>query len=361
MNLIIGGGSPPPSKFKVMRKKLNTIVILLIGFGMPIYYKVKFILLGLIGFEDIWNWTFPLEIGFSILLASFILFSHDMLASFLTMKLDKNRNRSFRFIIQYLASTAVAVLAAIVFSVGFWNYIMRMPITAEFIFDYAMLGLIIPLLVNGISESLFFYGLWEKTNIEKEQLEKENLKAQYEVLQSQISPHFLFNCFNTLNVLIQESKQAASDFLQHLSKVYRYVIELNREEMVKIESELDALDTYLELMKYRFGKNIQLNVDVAKAAYNKFMAPFTLQMLMENALKHNQFSEKQPLKVTIDSTDKWLTFKNTVNHFPNADGTGTGLRNLNERYSLLTGKEIQINENDQNFEVMIPLTEISLV
>ncbi len=344
------------------RKKLNIIVILFVGFGMPIYYKIKFLILGLVSFQEIWNWTFLLEIGFGMMLSACVVYSHDRLISFLRKVFPEGRRNVSRFIIQYLTSTLVAVAAAVLFSVGFWNYIMKMPITSEFIFDYALLGFMIPLIVNGVSESLFFYGLWEKTTMEKERLEKENIRAKYEALQSQISPHFLFNCFNTLHVLIKESRKLASDFLQQLSKVYRYVLEVHDVEMVRIKSELESLHSYLELMKHRYGMNIKLDIQVTTGAFDKYVAPLTLQMLMENALKHNQFSEESPLNVTIQNSDNWLIFGNTLRKpVYQASGTGTGLKNLMSRYSLLTGKGIKVEADEERFEVKIPMTEISQI
>lgn len=353
------GSSPTPTlMLMISRKLLNLIVIVIVGLGMPAYYKIKYLILDLITLEDILNWTLPVEILFGVLLASSVIFGHDLLVSFLRSKFSKDADNRLRFSIQYVVSTIYAVIIAIVFSKVFWDYIMNMPISIEYIFDYALLGLIIPLLVNGISESLFFYGRWEKESAEKEKLAAENLKTKYEVLQNQVNPHFLFNCLNTLGVLINESKRAASEFLSQMSKVYRYILEVKNQEVVTIKMELDALKSYASLMKHRFGSSFQVKLPTNYNS-NVYLAPLTLQMLMENVLKHNQVSNESPIHIHLDIRDKYLSFSNSIiSKSQPIDSTKTGLQNLSQRYALLSENPVKIINNSEKFEVLVPLIEI---
>ena len=346
--------------FKIMpaRNKINLLVILLVGMGMPAYYKIKFLILEIITPGDVFNKWLALEILFGITLAAFVVCSHDWVARLLRSQMVSTSYNLSRFLIQYLISTAAAIAMAMLYAWIFWDLIMRMPLTNEFLFDYALLGLVIPLFVNGVFESLFFYGRWEKVSAEKEQIEKENIRAKYEALQHQISPHFLFNCFNTLNVLIAESKQLAIDFLQQLSKVYRYVLEVKNQEMVHLKTELSALQSYASLMRHRFGESFRIQIN-SQGSNDRYLAPLTLQMLMENALKHNQCSDQSPLEISIQCDENHLTFSNPIRELksPSA-GTQTGLENLSQRYRLLVGEDIKVQKNTAIFCVQIPLTEI---
>ncbi len=337
------------------RRSVQLTVILLVGFLMPTYYKVKYLILEVITWSEVFNWLLLLEIGFGILLSAVVVVGHDWVAQTLRNKMS---SASFlrRFIVQYGLSTLYAVLAAIGFSSFFWQFIVPMGITPEFLFDYAVLGLFIPIVINGISESLYFYGQWEKESIEKTLLEKENIKAKYEVLQNQLSPHFLFNCFNTLAVLIDESQNTAIKFLHQLSKVYRYVLEIKDQELVSMKEELQSLKAYITLMKHRFGEGFDVYLPEERWMMDLKLVPLTLQILLENALKHNEFSTEQPLEVQIAIENNTLTITNPLRSNGNRSGTGIGLSNLRNRYKAVLGCTLEISIHNEAFRVDIPLS-----
>jgi len=341
-----------------LRKKISWWVAAIIGLGMPLYYKAKFLLLGQISLDQILNWTLPLEFAFGILLALVIIMAHDSLVNHLRTRLSNEQTGLRRFLYQYLISSALAILTAVLFSILFWDYIMGMPITKEYIFDYAILGLLIPVLLNGVTESLYFYGQWEKENSEKIELEKENIRTRYELLQNQLNPHFLFNCFNTLNVLIVESRKAAADFLQHLSQVYRYVLEIKEQELVSLKTELQSLLSFDRLMRFRFGDTYRLHLDVNSDQEQLYLAPLTLQMLLENALKHNHFSKESPLDIRVSLSKDRLLFSNDLRKKTKVQGTGTGLRNLQQRYAYLSTADLVLEATGQFFHVSVPLIQV---
>ncbi len=340
------------------RKKVNLLVIALVGLGMPTYYKIRFLLSGVIGMQDIIHWTLPVEVAFSLCLSTLVVIGHDSIVSGLRAFFSDEARAGLRFLIQFSLSMLFSVLIAMVFAIIFWNYVMKMPLTDDFIFDYAVLGMLIPLLVNGFSESFYFYGRWKKESLEKERLEKEHIRAKYEVLQNQVSPHFLFNCFNTLSVLIDEGKQSAKDFLQQLSRVYRYVLEVKDREVVELSEEIEAMLAYASLMKHRFGESFRLKVDIQPNS-SYYLAPLTLQMLLENALKHNECSREKPLEIRIDQRKDSLLFINRLQHLVhNSPGTGLGLLNLANRYQLLSGREIEVHSGHTDFQVKVPLIKV---
>lgn len=340
------------------RRKISWWIAIIIGLGMPLYYKMKFLILGLITPEEILNWTLPLEFIFGFLLAFTIIKAHDGLVGYLRKRFSREKAGIRRFLYQYLLSSFMAIITAVVFSIAFWDYVMGMPITHEFIFDYAILGLLIPILLNGVTESLYFYGQWEKENSEKLKLEKEHIRTRYELLQNQLNPHFLFNCFNTLSVLISESRKSATDFLQHLSQVYRYVLEIKEQELVSLKMEVQSLLSFDRLMRFRFGDTFRLHLDVPSESQNLYLAPLTLQMLLENALKHNHFSTEAPLDIRVSLTQDRLLFSNDLRKKSRVNGTGTGLRNLQQRYAYLTSQSLNLDDTGQSFHVSVPLVHV---
>lgn len=341
------------------RKYVNIFIILLVGLGMPAYYKIKFLILDIVEWDDILNWTLPVEIVFGCLLAASVVVGHDFIVSRLRVVIGGNAHHMRRLLIQFTVTGLYAMLAAVVFSIIFWDFIMGMPITTEYLFDYALLGLFIPILVNGATESMYFYGEWEKEVDKKYKLQKENMRVRYEALQNQVNPHFLFNCFNTLSVLINESKQVATQFLQQLSRVYRFILEIKNSEVIRLSEELDALQAYIYLMKYRFGENFNIIFDIDKSKKDFLIAPLTLQILMENALKHNLFDQQNPLDIRVGTRDdNALTFENVVRKKKHVESTKTGLQNLINRYKYLSDETVRIDESQSNFRVTVPLIEV---
>lgn len=186
------------------------------------------------------------------------------------------------------------------------------------------------------------------------QQEKAQLTSQYEGLKNQINPHFLFNSLNTLTSLIAENPTLAIKFTTQFAKMYRQLLELGEQALIPLSKELELIDTYLFLQKIRFGENISLQ---KKIHDNRFsLPPFALQLLVENALKHNLISDEKPLLIVIEQKEATLSISNKINPRPfQIFSTGIGLKNLNNRYQLLTNQSIICAEIAGEFCVTIPL------
>ncbi len=197
---------------------------------------------------------------------------------------------------------------------------------------------------------------WRQSMIKAEALEKERIQAQLIELQNQLSPHFLFNHFNILYSLIDENKEEAKNFLNQLAEIYRYVLRQKEEELVSLEKELEFLKGYIFLLEVRFSDkiNIQLQIDARQNQYH--IPPLSLQILLENAIKHNEVSEEFPLNIIIRQENDRLVFSNTyqprVSQLPS---TKTGLSNIKKRIGLLTDKPLIIKQQSDQFIVEIPL------
>ena len=199
----------------------------------------------------------------------------------------------------------------------------------------------------------------KKANRNKEvmiQLQIENKKAKLQGLKEQISPHFLFNTLNTLiSVIRTEEKSESIDFVENLSSVYRYILDNQFIDTVKFGEELTFVKSYIYLLKKRFGDDLKVNINISSEIENNSVPLFALQMLVENAIKHNVLSSTQPLEIRIEQMDKYICVINNFNQKTVTESLGIGLVNLNNRFKLITGKEISIKKSEQSFSVSIPL------
>ncbi len=210
--------------------------------------------------------------------------------------------------------------------------------------------------VVSIYEGAYFLMQW-KTNFKKaEALSKENLRSQFEVLKSQVDPHFLFNSLNTLAALIGEDNEPAQKYLEQLADVYRYVLMSRQKEMVTLEEELAFVDAYIYLNKTRYRDNLQIVRAIPASALLQRVAPLSLQMLVENALKHNVISKEKPLmlKLSVDAQGYIVVENNVQKKNVLEVSTKMGLQNVINRYALLTSAKIEVIRQPDHFTVKIP-------
>ena len=218
----------------------------------------------------------------------------------------------------------------------------------------------------GLSVNLIFETLWEVIYIlekykeslsEREQVEKMAIDQELENLKGQVNPHFLFNCFNTLSSLIAEDKKQAEVFLNELSKVYRYLLSSNESSMTTLDKELKFINNYYQLLRTRHGEALQLHFEVDKKYYPYLVPSLSLQLLVENAVKHNVLSKKYPLIIEIFTTSgKQLVVNNNLQRRQQrTKSAGIGLTNIKAKYKLMNEDGFQVLEGDKNFMAVLPL------
>jgi LytS/YehU family sensor histidine kinase len=217
------------------------------------------------------------------------------------------------------------------------------------------------LLVSTIIVSNFLKTIQQKQAliIQNKNLETENLQAQLNSLQQQLNPHFLFNSLNSLHSLIAEDPQKSQDFVQNLSLIFRYSLDFQKKKLITIQEELLFIEAYIYLLKIRFGDKLLFEFNDIKRVKG-FLPPFALQLLIENAVNHNEISTKKSLTISIifDAELNKIRIKNNLNPKRQSSvGAGLGLLNLTNRYLLLTKKSIEIEQNEAFFEVKIPVTD----
>ena len=214
------------------------------------------------------------------------------------------------------------------------------------------------IMIIAVYESIFFSHQLRHSIQETETLKRESLNAQLDALRTQVNPHFLFNNLNTLLSLIPENPKHATDFVQQLSKVYRHILEVKDEQSILLKDELAVLKAYAFLLQTRFGNNLLVNIDVPDEKLNKKIVPLSLQLLMENAIKHNIVSADKPLQINIFSDNGSLVVDNNLQMKKQiSESTGIGLDNIRNRYKLLSDKPVKVTETETNFTVSIPLIE----
>lgn len=221
---------------------------------------------------------------------------------------------------------------------------------------------VVLLAVGAVYESMRFFTLWKTALVEKEQVERAHLAGQLEGLRNQVNPHFLFNSLNTLIYLIPEEPERAVRFVQQLSKVYRYVLESRDTQLIALREELGFLDAYIFLLRERFGDNIRIDLRTDALAPDTAIVPLTLQILFENAIKHNIISADKPLNLEVFPENGHLIVRNNLQRKNQVmDSTGVGLENIRLRYRILTGREVEIIPSERYFTVALPLATLNTV
>lgn len=214
--------------------------------------------------------------------------------------------------------------------------------------------LIVGVAVVIITNYLSVYHKREQMMIANQKLQEENIRIKYEALKNQLDPHFLFNSLNTLNGLIGVDDDKAHDYVDNLSSVFRYT--LHSKTIVKLEEEIEYVDAYVSMLKIRFGENLRVNYSIENKYRASYIMPASLQLLVENAVKHNVVSNKNPLIITIESTsDDTIIVSNCINPKTEKSIGGVGLANLTERYSILFDKSVGISDTEGVFRVEVPL------
>ena len=221
-----------------------------------------------------------------------------------------------------------------------------------------IIGLFSTLIGTGIYLAISFFHHWNSTRIEAEHYKIAAAEAQIEALKAQLDPHFLFNSLNTLTELVEVNSSKSLDFLKSFGQVYRYVLQTREHESVTLQEELDFADSYLFLLKTRFGDALKVEKNITDADLNKHLPPMVLQLLLENAVKHNALTTSKPLYIRLSTDGRQLTVQNNLQPKSSKGySSGIGLKNITERVLRLTHQEPLIENGGAFFTVRIPLQE----
>ncbi len=266
-------------------------------------------------------------------------------------------------VLQFLISLSVAGFAGIFptffigkFLLNFSTEMLLLSIKLTFAFS-----LRVNLFLHCLNIIAYFVEQYQQKKIETEKLIKTTTQAQLQSLRSQINPHFLFNNLNVLSALILKDTENANEFVEKFAKVYRYVLKSQEKELVPVAEELTFIESYCYLLLKRFGNSVKVEINIPEKFLSCYIVPIALQMLVENAIKHNIVSQKQPLFIHIYVENENQTSKIVVSNslqkkvLPENNSTQLGLYNVAQRYQLLNKNEIEIIENKDFFVVKLPL------
>ncbi|MEZ4974359.1 MAG: histidine kinase [Cyclobacteriaceae bacterium] len=227
-------------------------------------------------------------------------------------------------------------------------------------YDMIYSAMVITIIISLFMHGRGFLKSWKEAELEAERAKRESIKANYESLKNQVNPHFLFNSLNALTNLVYQDQDKAAKFIKQLSEVYRYVLDTRDREVVSLREELNFLESYLFLQQIRFGNNLNIQMLVENTEGN--IPPLAIQMLLENAIKHNVISTDQPLTITIKRDKDKLIVENSLQkkRLHPHDVSGVGLENIKRRYEFLSSHEVSVAEDTQIFKVTLPiLTAVS--
>lgn len=272
---------------------------------------------------------------------------------------ENNRFRKYRlplgFIIGLVLTLIGVFLIRFVIVVGFQQKDFQTFIANENPAHYYV-SLFIAFVISIAFHAIYFYKTTQESKVKEQKIIAGTASAQFESLKNQIDPHFLFNSLNVLSSLIEENPDTAQDFTTSLSKIYRYVLEQKDKELVPIEEEISFAKTYMELLNIRFENSITFLLPDISDSDGK-VVPLSLQLLLENCIKHNVVSEQKPLHVKIYIENGYLVVENNFQKKEtlNQERKGVGLQNIVNRYAILTKRNVLVEETEQHFKVKIPI------
>jgi sensor histidine kinase YesM len=301
------------------------------------------------------SWFLKISI-FTIAIWVSMWLGNEYIAHILDQKISWTKEPLKRFITGIVAMLVYTVVViAILVTVFERSFQIDLGGVTRMLYGTVVITSVITLFMTSRS---FLYN-WKQAAIHSERLQKESITAQYNSLKSQVNPHFLFNSLNALTNLVYEDQDKAAKFIKQLSEVYRYVLDTREKEVVPLEGELKFLQAYLYLQQIRFGE--KLKIDLSLTDGNSMVAPLALQMLVENAIKHNEISEERPLIIQIYKRDKFIVVENTLqrkNVLP-GESPGLGLDNIRKRYEFLSDVKVDVKEDHGKFSVALPIIELS--
>lgn len=280
-----------------------------------------------------------------------------LIVTTLDRRLPWLQNPLKRLIVQFLTTIAFS-LVIIVISILLTALVWNQEITTGYFWESAlfMMKIAFTFVFMGslISNAIMFFRNWKEAAVQQEKLKREQLALQYETLKSQVNPHFLFNNLNALTSLISSSPDKAIDFVKKLSEVYRYVLDQKDTELVTLDTELKFVESYIFLQQIRFGANLNVQVDIPLKNFK--VIPLSIQMLVENAIRHNEISDRHPLHIRIYLKDEYyLTIENKLQKKSGSEGSGSGIQNIKSRYQFFTDKDLIISISKDYFRISIPL------
>lgn len=304
---------------------------------------------------------FTKRFGVNFMFAFFLTLVNDFFFNLLNKWVPWSRQPTLRLILGVIGSV-VLTLSVLFVLIGVTQIIIYDGTWERFIagqsLNWYTYGVFITLFIAITFHAFYFYKELQRSKIKEQKIIAGSATAQFDALKNQLDPHFLFNSLNVLVSLIEENPDAAVNFTTSLSKVYRYVLEQRGKQLVSLEEELKFARTYVRLLKMRFEESLDITIPDQVSSTELQIIPLSLQLLIENAVKHNIINSSRPLQLSIYEEEYRLIIINNLQEKSVVNsGTGVGLSNIVARYALLTNDQMTIEKNKDSFKVTLPLLD----
>lgn len=332
---------------------IRVMLVPLFGIAIPLITRM-------VPHEQFTHWQIKFSYLYTILIA-FVVYEGTRFLYFTIRTYFDWFNKPFKKIIALVVTIPFYVVpVSVVMLAGWYQIFMNGVINWPILKLTTIIILVAVFFLVNLYETVFLVRDVAEDKVKKEQLERAKAEAELEALKNQVDPHFIFNSLNTLSHLIEAQPQKAQLFNEHLADVYRYILHNKARSLVLLKEEMQFIEDYFALLKIRFENAVQLQMNIdEKTASDHLLPPISIQILLENAVKHNEFSDAHPLLINMEIKDEMLVVSNEVRKkMLFKPSSKIGLQNLKERYRLTTGKEILINQGEQKFEVHLPLLKI---
>ena len=296
----------------------------------------------------------------TILAITFLILEINRLTEPVIRKLSPPENNKIRYKVFFFftgstLATTITVTVVLVMGMIIHPYSLKenyIPLKLNLTYCW-----LVNLLYHLINTIIFYFKEYKQTSLEAEQLKNISTQAELQLIKSQINPHFLFNNLNVLSALIMKDNNEANRFIEEFSKVYRYILSNHDKELVELRTEVDFIKPYIFLLEKRFADGLKIKVSIAEHYKDQYIIPASLQMLIENAIKHNVVSRHKPLLIDVHSNgNNTLVVSNNLQAKQTVENsTGIGLQNIIKRYQLVSNKKVTIDRDEKNFTVTLPL------
>lgn len=339
--------------FQINDIGFRLILIPFFGIAVPL-------VTGMINTSNFSHWQIKLSFLYTILTAFLVWQGNRYLLFSLRSYFNWYKKPLHKIGILLLSISFYTIPLSVLMLLGWYKIFTPGKTNNEVVFTSTLIIMICVIFITHVYETAFLVKESESEIVRNEQLERAKAEAELEALKNQIDPHFIFNSLNTLSHLIEEKPIKAKQFNDNLADVYRYILHNKGRELVLLQEEIAFMNDYFSLLKIRFENAVQLNNNCDENIFQQYLIPpISLQVLVENVIKHNEFSDENPLVVTLSNNSDTLIVQNEKRSKTlRKESSKIGLHNLQERYKLVASREIQVTEDEKNFTVTLPLLPI---
>jgi two-component system, LytTR family, sensor kinase len=331
---------------------------LLVALGIAILLPAIFLLNSMLTKDSI-DWYQIIFGGFfTFFITVTISFFNTNIVNILARRIPWNQGWARRLTIELLiTSISAALIISLVITVLYYVTEFEKEYSYKFvIFQNAIIAIILNTILISMMEGWELFQMYKYSIIESELLKRQNIESQYSALINQVNPHFLFNSLNVLSFLVSSDPVKAQEFISRFSWIYRYVLDVKDKSLVSLEQEIEFLNAYIFLQKLRYENKLEFKVDIQAGPKELFVPPLSLQILVENAIKHNEISYQNPMMIEVYIEDNLLVVKNRVHiRMDKEESTGFGLKHLQARYEHFTNQVPFFGLVESDYIAKIPL------